>query len=841
MTSQGIIKSLDALSVSVDNDVTRRAENLQNIVGDSELLVHVCLEWSASIHRQGHARIYAASRLLRKWSKNGMDVETFIHNFLARKSNCCGLEKSSLYKVINELIRSRNFSVGKYLQWIIANGMLRQHDTTKKELPCAMGLIFEISPDGLPVHVLNLRQNLLRSIGISTKDEKRTSVGKKPTVERQLHATSLEHVKFREFADISANLSQESSILKSGIGRWIWRALTIRRGAQHAFDQHSSVESQLTPHLSSYLCHDVAQFRAVLGVLEDVEDFSTLGDVLTLYSTSHDPRLLADVTVATSHYQDIFEAIGLAFPLFMRLFRRHALLHGQPLVIPFTKALIDLGSSMPNCFNETRTLQKLLQKSEAASSIAACSPISEHMTEALQTSDSATMSTYADELDQLLSSGSSMERRLLDDVFESLWHRFEATWSELSHLGFAVALLISRLASFDVSAVYELTIHWVEKTLALPSRPKLTQLGIPLISARLISLEQFLSKALQLLQKERRSIEYRDLLLELLGFLTADRGKAEWSISSLRYRFYAEQQRFLRGFPPVMVSILQHVLQYAHTASRDSIAHIAKLLQDSRFLCLLRTLPDSDAPNFETINRVFGSIVTMEGAAQTLSRIMSLVEDSTLTLPYRRLYLRAILSETSQSNEDLANHVTSILMDKVSTSSTVETQQWVNLMTALPSDKMRMIRDKAEADFFVLLSQKCETQPTSFQRRLGCLLSLIEKTGKGSHSASSATQTYDLLVVVSDEVSAASLSHWRGTLLDRYDSIDSRLYYIHPPQSTAEAPWLQTVIDTASGEKAAQRPFPVRKWETMPDATPLMTENDTSVSLTLFGARKAVL
>lgn len=41
--------------------------------------------------------------------------------------------------------------------------------------------------------------------------------------------------------------------------------------------------------------------------------------------------------------------------------------------------------------------------------------------------------------------------------------------------------------------------------------------------------------------------------------------------------------------------------------------------------------------------------------------------------------------------------------------------------------------------------------------------------------------------------------------------------------------------------KAVRQAFPIRRWETLPDATPLMTENDTSISLTLFGARKAVL
>ncbi len=33
-------------------------------------------------------------------------------------------------------------------------------------------------------------------------------------------------------------------------------------------------------------------------------------------------------------------------------------------------------------------------------------------------------------------------------------------------------------------------------------------------------------------------------------------------------------------------------------------------------------------------------------------------------------------------------------------------------------------------------------------------------------------------------------------------------------------------------------PFPLRRWEIMPDPTPVMGENDTSLSLGLFGARR---
>ncbi len=55
---------------------------------------------------------------------------------------------------------------------------------------------------------------------------------------------------------------------------------------------------------------------------------------------------------------------------------------------------------------------------------------------------------------------------------------------------------------------------------------------------------------------------------------------------------------------------------------------------------------------------------------------------------------------------------------------------------------------------------------------------------------------------------------------------------------TDEDEWLQF----KEGELVESgRPFRIRRWEMMHDVTPLSAENDTSISLTLFGARRSVL
>lgn len=129
---QTVIRTLDAtLSASVD--MTEVTQELWGVQHNPNLLVQDCLEWSASLYSytHGRARIYVAARLLRSLSSMGVDIEIPVINFITASANACGLDFSSFYAVVAELVRSRHFSVGRYLQWVIANGVLSQYDASE--------------------------------------------------------------------------------------------------------------------------------------------------------------------------------------------------------------------------------------------------------------------------------------------------------------------------------------------------------------------------------------------------------------------------------------------------------------------------------------------------------------------------------------------------------------------------------------------------------------------------------------------------------------------------------------------------------------------------------------
>lgn len=123
MAYRVIIKALD-LTLLSPIDSRMIALDLQSVTKDSNLLVRVCLEWCASVHRYGDARTYIAVRLLREWHGMDIDIETPILEFVQVSSDAFDVDFPSFYKVIVELVRSGHFSVGRYLNGSLPTGYL---------------------------------------------------------------------------------------------------------------------------------------------------------------------------------------------------------------------------------------------------------------------------------------------------------------------------------------------------------------------------------------------------------------------------------------------------------------------------------------------------------------------------------------------------------------------------------------------------------------------------------------------------------------------------------------------------------------------------------------------
>ena len=107
-----------------------------------------------------------------------------------------------------------------------------------------------------------------------------------------------------------------------------------------------------------------------------------------------------------------------------------------------------------------------------------------------------------------------------------------------------------------------------------------------------------------------------------------------------------------------------------------------------------------------------------------------------------------------------------------------------------------------------------------------------------------AKHIFDVLAVLSDSLSQDARSHCVRTLLSCCQGLQNAQinFLFGDTNATSAGEWLRLVSGaTPTPRSMTCQPYTLRQWEMMQDATPMVTENDTSLSLTLFTARKSVL
>lgn len=177
---QQSIRFLDA-SRSV-YDMVALSHACLTTVADRAVLVSALLEWTATSFRHGLVRVYIAARLLRKWKKSGMDLDGLVLSFLSNRHSKSTTNLGNVYHVIVELIRSQTFSVGRYLQWLVARGAVEQHRQeassmkgSSASLSSDVELLSQLPVSRLPQHLRNLRDTLMMRAGLPCSEEEVTN------------------------------------------------------------------------------------------------------------------------------------------------------------------------------------------------------------------------------------------------------------------------------------------------------------------------------------------------------------------------------------------------------------------------------------------------------------------------------------------------------------------------------------------------------------------------------------------------------------------------------------------------------------------------------------------
>lgn len=109
-------------SIHAAHDISSVSVACLDTFEDRATLIYKLLDWTATPFRHGLCRVYIGVRLLRKWKMAGVDVDSHVLAFL-NETPKANQNMDNVYHAISELVRSQTFSVGRYLQWLMAKGV----------------------------------------------------------------------------------------------------------------------------------------------------------------------------------------------------------------------------------------------------------------------------------------------------------------------------------------------------------------------------------------------------------------------------------------------------------------------------------------------------------------------------------------------------------------------------------------------------------------------------------------------------------------------------------------------------------------------------------------------
>ena len=808
--------------------------------------------------------------------------------------------------------------------------------------------LFELPLQGLPNHIINLRQTLLSSLGVRPEHES--------NIINIVKANLTDHVAnffpadnaTRSPTTLDINYVTLSQTVKAAIARWIRQNLMLR--LQSCNTDCSDTENYDRSLSDSFASHSVIitldQFQSLCAVYEDIGDFAVLADILVLLSTEVRGSVLTAVADTANHYYDVFEAIGAAENIFGNLCRQQEVASGQEHTEKsFLESLVDLGYRLPGSARDMARLRKRLSAYTSKPSPAVYSPISDTMVEAVQSAEPA----FADEMDQMLSSGTMMDQPTLSRTFARIAAHLELSLGEPDCPVIRFSQLLVRLRSFGSKTFDILLLEWLQSWLQANPRPNLALLLPPMICSRIISLKVVINAVVRCLSVEGSHKHKVMLALDTVDLLTEAHSERMVIVDYRRYRMLDQLHNLERTSATLLLSIVRVVIEGCTTTDPVTRFQAQRRIKSNGVGSLIRSIllqhhwtqkaaKEALVPTLFSIGtlNVIGGLLheEHEGPPDTglSTKFLRLLDDmNDFNIPMAQVELKTVLAFATESSENAMQILSEILIERAGTPAAGSIELWTHLVSKLTMTQAASVREKAETE---LLSRAARNMTSILSEdRIGALEAIVEAAAFSvpdketspileqisdslsnlvaspqlekhhtenaetdplsqyidvilrllvihqrtiQHSMFSQNTLYhilislalllihpflafhpnltnqlcDVLSLLSDCLSVDTRSRCIRALRDHHQTKDPRLRFIFGYPETVEKESLQLVTKSTSpsdgrGESAAAttstKSFALRRWEMMQDATPVGTENDTSLSLTLFGARKSIL
>ena len=920
---QNIVVALDTLLNT--SDYPKVASVCLMAAKSSDELVKTCLHWATSTYRCGRYRLYAVARLLRIWSKHSIDLQKPVLDFLAVGTEMLNIDWADFYSLCADLVSSRHLSVGRYCQWLMARGSLVKFH---EEGSCAFEaqLLLELPIHQLPEHVVNLRRSLLLSTGVDSKQEHNAIITVQAQLAEQLPVTFLGNTQINNSLTLQVHAYTLSRTQKSAIAHWIKQFVSSYAETQKQKNHNPMQE----PHL------DIGEpgFRFIRQIFEDLEEFVPFVDTLcALVVSARKGALLTAIAHTVNYHFDIFNSLGTANHLFHLLFSQRTLLSSQEaLQSSLTLALLDLGVRLPLSGTEVRSLRKDDALLNSKHSAAAPSPISDTMLEAVHSDKT----TFLEEMDQILANGTSMDHTTRTRCFRTITDHLEKSWGEET-ISCQYPELLARLRVFDEKTFDGLAAAWLRALITRSTRPALFLILVPLICNDVCTLGAVIDNALQARRSQSRELGAL-LALELLEMLSINERNDMLSLQCRTYRFLQQRQRILETHLESLISLLQSCIEAANQEDSPISSRAQRLLDNGSFKSFKRTIVSqvsiTDKPIQQYSPNVQSALKDILSAEWSLGSTTSTTRDkvaylldsvSTLNKPLSQLSLAAILAMPSETEQNIPDTLTDVLLEKLTSVPQSRVIMWSHLLSTLPADialpiqarvvkailseinsahavsstdnglkserlldigmatssnvpiaatlswieqilehisklgsflqndneegyskpELGEISSRIDVLLRLLTTYQTAIQNPKFSQPLlahMCLsLAHLYLCATNSSCTSLARHTFDVLAIMSDALSQDARSQSIETLLSRQQFQNPQVRFVFGNSNATGEEWLRLILgDVPKHEATKKHPHSPRHWEMMQDATPVPTENDTCLSLTLFAAKKSV-
>ncbi len=257
-----------------------------------------------------------------------------------------------------------------------------------------------------------------------------------------------------------------------------------------------------------------------------------MGEAIKLYLQSKDTTLLASIADTLHYHQGVFATLGVLQSSFDALLGQYKVLKaGKRLEKTLIYALADLASSLPKAQVVTRQLCADLYEYEHRAAVAAFSPVSDDTPDANNLTDPE----FYDDVERMLSSGSTIDLQTLSRLFKKIIARIESTWEDNTAKVVNFGNLLVKLRTLHVKGFDELMKGWIVETLQTRSSLGSLDRLRPLVVNGSLPLRTVVTCSMRILDAEQTSPDKNQaaLAVALLEFLSSDDASAELSMDQV--------------------------------------------------------------------------------------------------------------------------------------------------------------------------------------------------------------------------------------------------------------------------------------------------------------------